>query len=236
MSAASAATRVLVAARSPSLRRLLAGFVVRHGHGVVEAGDADAATAILADGSLDLALIDLAGGDSFAGLLALGMSLPARVGVLAAADRPGFAIEGVDVTVLRAPVQPVALAVLLDACHRPAPGGPGPLASAALEDLRRLGGSAFVRDVVAQFLVDADAVMRELRAAQRATDAVSFQDRLHALRSGAANVGARDIYDRCLGLRAITAAEIGAAGPAHLEHLDACLATVRHYAARAHAA
>lgn len=90
----------------------------------------------------------------------------------------------------------------------------------ALDDLAELGGSAFVNDIVAQFVEDASSVLRTLHEAVQARDAAVFRDQAHALRSCAANVGANSVYATCLAWREIQPAELAAQGQAHMKRLE----------------
>jgi hypothetical protein len=62
----------------------------------------------------------------------------------------------------------------------------------------RLGGRDFVRDIVAQFVADAAAVLASLTAAVASRDSKGFREQANALRSCAANVGAPNVYRMCL--------------------------------------
>jgi two-component system, sensor histidine kinase RpfC len=96
-----------------------------------------------------------------------------------------------------------------------------------LDDLRSLGGDAFVTELAAQFTTDAAALAAELAAAAAAGDAATFRERAHALRSGAANVGAQGIYEMCLAWRTIEAGALAAPDADHVAKLEAELARVR---------
>ena len=89
-----------------------------------------------------------------------------------------------------------------------------------LADLRDLGGEQFTADVIEQFLHDAAQVLRSLRQAANARDAELFRDQVHALRSGAANVGASTIYKVCLEWRDIDTRELIESGQQHLSLLE----------------
>jgi two-component system, sensor histidine kinase RpfC len=88
-----------------------------------------------------------------------------------------------------------------------------------LEDLREVGGQAFVTELVAQFTADAAAILRDLGAAATERNAEVFRDRMHALRSAAANIGAHRIYDLCLAWRQIGAPELASSGAGHVMKL-----------------
>jgi two-component system sensor histidine kinase RpfC len=96
-----------------------------------------------------------------------------------------------------------------------------------LADLEALGGSAFLADLIAEFLVDADVLVGDLVAAVRDRDAGEFQSKMHALRSAAANLGATRLYDMCLTLRQVSRNELNEHGPDHIRRLRAELERVR---------
>jgi two-component system sensor histidine kinase RpfC len=58
-------------------------------------------------------------------------------------------------------------------------------------------------------------------------DLQAFRDQVHALRSSAANIGARRIYKMCLSWRQIGTRELEVQGKDHVRRLDAELARVR---------
>jgi two-component system, sensor histidine kinase RpfC len=88
-----------------------------------------------------------------------------------------------------------------------------------LKALEKLGGREFVDELFEQFLDDATIALRELAMIAKSGDAVAFREQMHALRSAAANVGARGIYDLCLGWRQIAAAELVSRGESYLDAL-----------------
>jgi two-component system, sensor histidine kinase RpfC len=112
-----------------------------------------------------------------------------------------------------------------------------------LDDLEDVGGDAFVAELVAQFTAEAAAILRELSAASAEQNVEAFRDRAHALRSGAANIGAHRVYDLCVAWRQIGAPELAASGVEHVaklreeldrvgEALDAHVAALRAAAPR----
>jgi two-component system sensor histidine kinase RpfC len=107
------------------------------------------------------------------------------------------------------------------------PSGPASVDTRALGDLEALGGKQFVSDLVTEFNDDADVVLRELTIAVTNEDLESFRDQLHALRSAAANIGARKIYQMCLAWRQIGAREFAAQGRDHLRKLEVEFERVR---------
>jgi two-component system sensor histidine kinase RpfC len=107
------------------------------------------------------------------------------------------------------------------------PSGPVAVDTRALEDLESLGGKKFVADLVAEFNHDAETVLRELTQAVAGNDLQAFRDQVHALRSAAANIGARRIYKMCLAWRQIGSRELEAQGAEHVRKLEAEFARVR---------
>jgi two-component system sensor histidine kinase RpfC len=88
----------------------------------------------------------------------------------------------------------------------------------------RLGGRDFVRDIVAQFVADAAAVLASQTAAVASRDS---NEQAHALRSCAANVGAQNVYRMCLAWRDLDAQEIASSGSKYMQMLEAEFDRVR---------
>jgi two-component system sensor histidine kinase RpfC len=96
-----------------------------------------------------------------------------------------------------------------------------------LRDLEAMGGREFVAELAIQFTADAASLVRDLATAATTGDADLFRDRAHALRSSAANVGARAIYDLCLAWRHIGEGELATRGAEHVDRLSDELERVR---------
>ncbi len=107
------------------------------------------------------------------------------------------------------------------------PSGPVAVDLRALEDLESLGGKKFVADLVAEFNRDAEIVLHALADAVTNNDLQAFRDQVHALRSSAANIGARQIYKMCLAWRHIGTRELEALGKDHVRKLEAEFSRVR---------
>lgn len=95
----------------------------------------------------------------------------------------------------------------------------GPIDRIALDDLAQLGGDDFVREVIDQFVDDLVGILQGLSRAVEAQNYRAFRDDLHALRSGAANVGARNVFQFCLKWREIDPQELARCGDSHLQTL-----------------
>jgi two-component system sensor histidine kinase RpfC len=96
-----------------------------------------------------------------------------------------------------------------------------------LAALENLGGREFVHDLAVQFINDGATVLRDLAGSAATGDAGAFRDRLHALRSAAANIGACGIYDMCLAWRKIGTADFAQRRDAYLDALGDEFARVR---------
>ena len=97
-----------------------------------------------------------------------------------------------------------------------------------LGELETLGGKAFLTDLIKEFIHDAGVLVQQVAEAAAAVDVRMFRDQAHALRSGAANIGAKGLYDLCLQWRQISEAELQLDGRRHAERLAAELERVRH--------
>lgn len=97
----------------------------------------------------------------------------------------------------------------------------------ALADLEQLGGGNFVNELVADFNRDTAALLVDLRQSAETRDVVQFREQLHAMRSGAANIGARRIYKMCLSWRHIGERELEMRGADYMRKLSAEFERVR---------
>ncbi len=91
---------------------------------------------------------------------------------------------------------------------------------AKLTELEHLGGTDFVGELVDQFVTEAAHILKSLSDAVADEDPSAFRERAHALRSGAANVGAARIHRLCLDWRAIDARELALEGERHVRRLE----------------
>ncbi len=82
-----------------------------------------------------------------------------------------------------------------------------------LASLEALGGGDFVVGLVQDFLRDAEASLRALEAAAGAGDVSRFRAEAHALRSSAANIGAKAVWGACRAAETLPAPEVRGAGP-----------------------
>lgn len=96
-----------------------------------------------------------------------------------------------------------------------------------LAELERLGGEEFVHSLVSDFLTDAKDIYAELKSAVETADTARFREQAHALRSAAANIGARDVFKLCSSWQSIGGRELLTHGPRHIETLSNELDRVR---------
>ncbi|NLH83491.1 MAG: response regulator [Phyllobacteriaceae bacterium] len=96
-----------------------------------------------------------------------------------------------------------------------------------LSDLEALGGRAFVDELISTFTDEATRALRALGAAVADEDVAAFRNHAHALRSGAANIGALRVYRMCLDWRRIDARELAVEGERHIHDLERAFAEVR---------
>jgi two-component system sensor histidine kinase RpfC len=97
----------------------------------------------------------------------------------------------------------------------------------ALTDLEALGGAKFVDELVADFNRDTEELLADLKQSAKSGDVTAFREQLHAMRSGAANIGARRIYKMCLSWRHIGERELEQRGNDYLAKLGTEFESVR---------
>jgi two-component system sensor histidine kinase RpfC len=97
----------------------------------------------------------------------------------------------------------------------------------ALTDLEALGGAKFVDELIIDFNRDTETLLVELKQSAKSGDVNAFREQLHAMRSGAANIGARRIYKMCLSWRHIGERELEMRGTDYLAKLGAEFDAVR---------
>ncbi len=91
--------------------------------------------------------------------------------------------------------------------------------SHTLNELANLGGKEFVDELAGQFLDDAGDILLQLTEIAASGDYEAFREHLHALRSAAANIGARGIYEMCLSWRNIAPEDLESQGEMYLKIL-----------------
>jgi two-component system sensor histidine kinase RpfC len=97
---------------------------------------------------------------------------------------------------------------------------PSAVDAQTLDALEQLGGKKFVDELASQFIKDGGEILDVLAEAAASGDLGAFREQLHALRSAAANIGARGIYEMCLGWRLIAPEDFAIRGETHLKKLS----------------
>ena len=144
---------------------------------------------------------------------------------------PRLLFQTLDALIPAGDGQPAAIAaegvVPLESHPRfqPAPSSGG-LNQTTLGELLRLGGREFVADLVREFTGEAEVMLVQLHDAVAHDDLATFGERIHALRSCAANIGAQSVFERCLAWRDITQEELALRGEDYLAALRADFETV----------
>jgi len=216
-----AGLRVLVADDNAVNRTIVSRMLEGAGMRPVAARDGEEALALMTEGAVDLALLDvnMPVMDGIEAAEFYRIALPGGGGVpmvaLTADGTPQTRERCLRAGMVACLVKPVRTADLLDALGQamalPAsePTAVEPSWSAAappppaldlhtLADLHELGGAGFVGMLVEEFKRDGAVVMAQLSAACHDRDVRTFRTRAHSLCSIAANVGARALRDLCL--------------------------------------
>lgn len=105
----------------------------------------------------------------------------------------------------------------------------------AIENLRALGGTDFLRQLLDQFATDSNTLLQALHDSLAEEDVFSFRSNAHALASAAANVGATALCKLCTSRQGISPMELARDGEDHLAETRSMLDETRA-ALEAHAA
>jgi len=125
------------------------------------------------------------------------------------------------------PVEPAALLAAIDRLARDMPGAvpvpmrpvlvhsspPPSLDEKAIENLIRLGGAEFVAELMADYLIDAEAMLDRLARSAAEGDLATFRSDAHALQSSSANIGAVALGGVCGPWRNLRGEELRAGAP-----------------------
>ena len=239
---ASHSSRILVADDNRVNRLVVQKILEREGHTVALVGDGEAALDALEAETFDLVLMDLnmPGTDGITATKlyrfnAIGRPHVPILGLTAdatpeAAQRCREA--GMDGCLVK-PIEPADLAAAVAAYAarptgqvRPAPPGVTPIEAhprfrpaappaldpAVTADLVALGGRSFVLDLTRDFVSEATDLLRTLETAATEGDAARFRSAAHALRSSAANIGARGLFALSKAAEAMPANDVARAG------------------------
>ena len=244
---AARSARILVAEDNRTNQKVIKAILERGGHRVVLVDDGQEAVERLERDRFDLVLMDLGmpglGGIEAVKLLRflkdpaelppiLALSADATPESREACRKVGFSdylTKPIDAgELLRAidrqlaPAGTAAPAALPAGESAPAAGASAgePLDRRRLEALRALDdGAGFLAELIEEFLADGRETIERLRAAIEAGDARAFRDQAHALRSSAAHVGGRSVFELCLSWRTIDDAALVMRGRTELGRL-----------------
>ena len=240
---------ILVAEDNLTNQKVIAKILEKAGHELQMVDNGQAAAEAVAKGAFDVVLMDLEmpvlNGIEAAKLIRFLSTGRPRVPIVAMVTRADEETQrrceeaGMDACIAK-PIEPAVLIRVLDKAISPdrdslsrsaaaaetaKPGTaakprPSPLDVRKLESLKALGGDDFVEELARQFIDDAAAVLGELSQAVAKGDAQAFREHAHALRSGAANIGAQGVYEMCLAWRRIDPATLSSKGTAYLQELE----------------
>jgi len=252
---AARACRVLVAEDNAVNRKVLARILENAGHEPVVVDSGDAALDLLEVESFDVVLMDVnMPGESgietvkmFRFAHADAVDPPPIIAV--SADATVETRQAcLDAGMADFLTKPIDAARLLDTIARQTDPGaavdpPGQPAAArseggraafevvdlqAIQALREIDDDrAFVREVVQTFVTEAEDLLRQLRAARAAGDALGFHEAAHAVKSAAGNVGAARVRDEAGQLQTVAQQTPGRVAEVSLDPLQAALASYR---------
>ena len=242
---------VLLAEDNRTNQKIIARILERAGHSVEVVGDGEAALDALQDRTFQIVLMDInmpvLNGVEAAKLYRFGHLDGPPVPIIALTADASEAsrarcIEAGMQDCLTKPIDAAHLMATIETyAGKPAtPASAGPakrravsrdesevLDMVALGDLEALGGTAFIEEIVTQFIADAALVLKCLGAAVRDGDVETFKDQAHALRSCAANVGAQRVYATCLAWREIGRTDLARNGASYFAELSGDLAAAQ---------
>jgi two-component system, sensor histidine kinase RpfC len=89
-----------------------------------------------------------------------------------------------------------------------------------IDDLKLLGGSDFITELVSQFSRDSAEILSCLSSAVSNENVQAFREAAHALGSSAGNVGAKNVFDACLAVRTITPDRLAVEGEDWIHQLE----------------
>ncbi|GAB4072706.1 hypothetical protein GCM10028812_51460 [Ancylobacter sonchi] len=218
-------------------RRILEGA----GHSVLVVESGEQALDVLAERAdeIDLVLMDFNMPDTdgleaskLYRMMATGADRLPIVGLTADATAQGdqrWRQAGMDACLIK-PIEPSALLAAVDRLARktgaawiPVPrladakeAAVSALDDRAIESLRQLGGARFATELMEDYLLDAEVILRRLVETAERGDLLAFRNEAHALQSSSANVGALALGTFCLPWRELRAQELRA-GAAELQ-------------------
>lgn len=236
------AAAILVAEDNRTVGRVIRKILEKEGYKVHNVADGHAALDALLNRRLDLALLDadLSGMNAmevtslyrFASIGRPHLPILGLIGEWTAPMLAAWVDAGLDGCIGK-PIEPTEVREAVSSCLGPHPARERPALSAedvghypaldprVLRDLEKLGGQAFIDEVITQFMADAARLLPDLSASAAAGDTGMLRDHIHALRSCAGNVGAMGLYNMCLAWCAMGPRELVSNGSEYVTRLEA---------------
>jgi two-component system sensor histidine kinase RpfC len=112
------------------------------------------------------------------------------------------------------------------------PSSRPPLDEATLAGLEALGGPQFLAELARDFLEDAEDHLIRLDIAISEQDVPAFRSTVHAIRSGAANLGAHALFELCSFIEHLPASELPRQGRSYLTRISGEIDRAREALAR----
>ena len=212
-----AGCRVLVADDNKVNRSVISKMLAGLGAHVTLVNDGEEALAVLSDGDVDIALLDVnmpvLDGVETAELYRFAVEEDRRIPVLAltADGSDDIRTRCLKSGMTACLVKPVRMRPLSDAIVAalngrgvravptnlvPAPP-PSQLDLRTMSELESLGGPDFLRNLIADFKIDGQASIFSIKAAVAGEDLGRFRFEMHSISSAAANLGARALQEVC---------------------------------------
>jgi two-component system sensor histidine kinase RpfC len=221
-----AGLRVLVADDNSINRSIVSKMLEASDARIVFASNGEQALEVLTSGMVDVALLDVnmpvMDGIEAAQLYDLAVLGGRRIPLIAltAAAGPDIRARCLKAGMEECLVKPIRMADLTEAIWKivsretvtPAPQTPEPamqiLDPQTLLDLKRLGGSEFVEQLVGEFTQDGLRAVDEMEADYLMRDIHAFRSAAHGMCSIAANIGATGLRDLCARWEVLTESEL----------------------------
>ncbi len=206
---------ILVAEDNPVNQRVICGLLEHAGHEVYLAHNGEEALAMLEsdEQTFDLAIIDmhmpqLSGPDVVqrwrfmekGHLPIIMLTADARADAQAACEAAGADMFLTKPVNSRELVNMIALSAGQQtqiAVAAPRAQQFDELDESVLDDLAKIGGQAFVQDLLASFKEDSGRALRDIERALEVQSYEQWHDQLHMLKGGASDVGASQLVQRC---------------------------------------
>ncbi len=230
--------RILLAEDNGVNRVVLEKILTRAGHATTLVADGESALSAMLEGDFDVIALDVnmpgISGLEAAQLYQFALPPEARAPILALtadADR-GRREQCQQAGMVAVLTKPLAPETLLDAVDAAAARGGSPrsrapepetegviLDPASIKALTALGGEAFLRDLILQFIGEGAQTVQRMTKAVEIGDIEAFQHEAHALDSSAGNLGAANLARLCRRWRSAGGERMALDGDAFLDEL-----------------